>query len=552
MKRNLLAFLFIASLVSSASAQETPRLGETLDVSIVNVDVVVTDKQGNRIRGLRQEDFELREGGKVQPISNFAEYVSDADRGTIGVEGTQQTQRAAPRRDRRTILVFFESMQLVHAAADEFAKSLHDTISRMVGPGDAVSFVIWRPHHETEHIEFTNDPAQIAAAIEKIRAAGKIAAPDVLAEQRRDTAQRRDLMSAQPSVRGAGQGAPALELPTDPVSDVGPYILAAYNEMTVRVAAINSAITSMAGIEGKKILLLATRRLGEVAGAEFVFNAGADRVSQFLKSRYGTDELMKTLVDNANSSGVTIYPVNPPGLTTSSESVNATQADYLTLMNETHSMQKIANQTGGLMATGWKDVVELLPRVASDATDYYSLAYRVTVTGADRSRDIVVKTRNPEYKVRARTQFVEKSDDTRMRDRLRATMFRAEQPGSTIGIRAAARPSTKGRKESTMQVRVRIPIADLTMLPQANGKHAGKFSVYVAAASDLDALSDVTQKSQPFEVAPAEMQQALAGHFTYDLDLKVTNKSKYIAVGVFDEVGRTYGFKRLELQQAAK
>jgi hypothetical protein len=43
------------------------------------------------------------------------------------------------------------------------------------------------------------------------------------------------------------------------------------------------------------------------------------------------------------------------------------------------------------------------------------------------------------------------------------------------------------------------------------------------------------------------MKQALATSFTYEIDVEVTEKSKYLAVGVFDEVGRTYGLQRVDL-----
>jgi VWFA-related protein len=555
-RKLLLPFLFAFAAV----AQEAPRLGETVDVSIINVDVVVTDRQGNRVRGLKQEDFELRENGKVKVISNFAEYASEAERGTLGVEAAApQVQAAAPvaRREPRTLLIFFEEMQLPNFAADQFTKGLSETVRQLIAPGDMVSVVVWS-QYRIQHVEFTNDPRQIADAIKLVNETAKGARIDMTTVARQETAARREFMSA-------GGGAPALGASTDPGGDVGLYMLMAYNEMAVRVAAINSAINSMAGQEGKKILLLATRRIGEVAGAEFAFQAGADQISPYLRTRYNTDALRKSIIDNANASGVTIYPVNPPGAapaSTDTESYSMETganvalrgaAEQLTLLNETLSMEKIAQQTGGLMAVGTAKIVALLPRVVSDASDYYSLAYRVTSTNTDQSRKIEVTTRNPEYKVRARTAFVEKSDDTRMRDRLRGTLFRAEQPGATIGIRAAARPSKKtSRKKTMMEVRVRIPIAGLTMLPQANGKHGGKFSIYVAAATDLHELSDVTQKTQPFEVAPSEVEQARSSHFTYDLDVEVNDKSKYLAVGVFDEVGKTYGLMRIDLKSDVK
>jgi VWFA-related protein len=551
MRKKLLPLLLVTL---TAFAQDAPRAGETIEVSIVNVDVVVTDRAGNRVRGLKQEDFELRENGKVQPISNFAEYVSPAEQGTLTVDVQQPqsapTQVQAPR-EKRTLLIFFEQLQLTKLAADAFENALRTTVDRLVGPGDEVSVVIWS-QSETRHVEFTSDRIRIAAAIAAIREEALGARPDMKSVQRREIADRKALAEMGNIPTPAG---------TDPLGDVQLPMLLAYNEMVVRVGAINSAIHSMAGTEGRKMLLLATNRLGQIAGAEFAYETGAKEITPYLKTRFNTDKLMKSIVDNANANGVTIYPVHPPGLGKDTgdteyydlESLDLVTArggiEHLTLLNESISLEKIAKETGGLMAIGPKRIVDLLPRIASDATDYYSLAYRVTFSGTDRARNITVKTRNPEYQVRTRTQFVEKSDDTRMRDRLQSALFRASQPGATINIRAAAREVKKGRNTATMQVRVRIPIADLTLLPKSNGKSGGSFAVYVGVATDLDELSEVTRKTQQFEVTEKELAQSQSGHFTYDLNVEVRQKSKYLAVGVYDETAKTFGVSRIDLKK---
>ncbi|HEX8619473.1 MAG TPA: VWA domain-containing protein [Thermoanaerobaculia bacterium] len=549
MRKKLLASLFVAFAALTASAQDAPRAGETIEVSIVNVDVVVTDRAGNRVRGLKKEDFELRENGKVQPISNFAEYVSRAEQGTLTADVAEGSQAQTAPREKRTLLIFFEQLQLTKLAADSFENALRETIDRLMGPGDEVSVVIWSPS-ETRHVEFTSDRTKIATAIADIKQEALGARPDMKSVQRREIADRKALAEMGDIPTPAG---------TDPLGDVQLPMLMAYNEMVVRVGAINSAIHSMAGAEGRKMLLLATNRLGQVAGAEFAYETGVKEITPYLKTRFNTDRLMRSVIDNANANGVTIYPVNPPGLAKDTgdteyydhESLDLVTSrggiEHLTLLNESISLEKIAKETGGLMAIGPKRIVDLLPRIVSDASDYYSLAYRVTFSGADRARNITVKTRNPEYQVRTRTQFVEKSDETRMRDRLQSTLFRVSQNGATIKIRAAAREVKKGRNTSTMQVRVRIPIADLTLLPKGNGKHGGSFAVYVGAASDLDELSEVTRKTQQFEVTESELAQARTGHFTYDVNVDVRQKSKYLAVGVYDETAKTFGVARVEL-----
>lgn len=528
----------IAALLCSLTlfAQETPRLGETVEVSIVNVDVVVTDRKGNRVRGLTKDDFQLFENGKPRPVSNFAEYASDDPDARVGVVGEAP---AAPQREKRTLLIFFEEMQLTGFAADAIAAALQKTVDAVVDPGDAVSIVYWTPD-AIQHFDLGGDPAKIASTIAFLNKKAKSIRHDDREGALVDMANRRELLEM---TTGGRQGRSA---PKMTGADRGPNLemLIAYNEMMTRVGAINSAINSIAGIEGKKVAILATRRLGEVAGAEYVYHDGVTMMPQVLRDLYGTGHLMQSIVDNANAAGVTIYPLYPIGL----EGIGSA-ADLLTLQNETLAQVKIAEKTGGVAAAGQQNIVDLLPQIASDATNYYSLAYRVQSDGTDRKRDITVKVRNPEHMVRTRTQFVEKSDDTRMRDRLKATLFRSAQDDAELSIAVQAGKAKKGRRTYTVPVAVKIPVRQLTMLQQGADKHAGKFSVYIGVATALNDLSDVTRKTQPFEVTAAQMEQALATHFTYELDVEVTNKSKYLAVGVFDEVGHTYGLQRVNLEE---
>jgi VWFA-related protein len=525
-------------LTAALSAQQPlPRATETIDVSIVNVDVVVTDRKGNRVRGLTADDFQILENGKPQPVSNFAEYASDEPDARVSVSG-EAAPDAPAQREKRTFLIFFEKMQLTGFGADAFADALKKTIAKVIQPGDSVSVVYWS-RHDIEYVDAGDDPVRIANAIDFVNAKAKTIHIDEKEQFLADLKAQRELMQAAPSRGGRGQSAPALAASE---MDANLTMQVAYYEMIQRVAAINASINSIAGVDGRKIFLLATRRLGEVAGGEFAYHSGLSRMPPNLRAQYGTEHLIQSIVDNANAAGITIYPVYPVGV-----EGDATSADYLTLGNETLSHADIARQTGGLSANGPKNVVDLLPRIVSDVNNYYSLAYRVKSDGTDRARAITVKARNPEYAVRTRTQFVEKSDDTRMRDRLKATLFRSGQQAD-IAIAVKAGKAKKGRRTNTIPVEVKIPVRELTLLPEGKN-HSGRFSVYIGVATELNDLSDVTQKTQPFEISAAQLKQALASHFTYEMDVQVTRKSKYLAVGVLDEVGRTYGLQRVELEQ---
>lgn len=66
--RLVLAVLCVISAVASASAQDEVI---RVDAALVNLHVVVKDRQGQRIRGLEKEDFDVYEDGVRQEITHF-------------------------------------------------------------------------------------------------------------------------------------------------------------------------------------------------------------------------------------------------------------------------------------------------------------------------------------------------------------------------------------------------------------------------------------------------------------------------------------------------
>ncbi|WP_348245888.1 LPS export ABC transporter periplasmic protein LptC, partial [Salmonella enterica] len=56
---------------SSESAEDDRPFLETVDVNVINVDVYVTDRDGNPITGLDADDFEVYENGRLMKVTNF-------------------------------------------------------------------------------------------------------------------------------------------------------------------------------------------------------------------------------------------------------------------------------------------------------------------------------------------------------------------------------------------------------------------------------------------------------------------------------------------------
>lgn len=534
-------------------------MGETIEVSIVNVDVVVTDKQGNRVRGLTKNDFEILENGKKQPISNFAAYSSGAGaKVTVGAPSSPQPA-AQPPDEPRTVVLFVERLYLPLHRTEPLVAALKELLAKVVRPGDAVSIVMWNDRLEIA-LDYTDELPKANAALDAIGRTAMAAHADVrsMVEEETEAIRRFEVEAAlMASAYGVAAGATR---PTDRSAEPSIHLRAMFEHaaMKRRVGAVNAVIHTMAGASGKKVLLLATHRLSEFAGAEYAFTSGIDSLTGSFRQQFDCKPLIQTVVDNANASGVTIYPIYPAGMPAADMFPDASRitAPYgddapavsrqgtrvmglgRALLNETVMLDDIAAKTGGLAAWDTTAIVKLLPHVADDVFEYYSLAYRVDDKREDRTRNVVVKTRNRDYVVRARKQFIERSDESMMKDRVVAMLFhQIEQPQFDVAADIGAfRPEMK---RQMVPLHIRIPIKDLTVLPEGSS-HVGSFAVFVVSRGERGGVSEVTRRSQRFAIPEADLERAKASYFTYEFELQLDENTDRVAIGVYDEVGRTH------------
>lgn len=558
-RRRSLAFAVAVLLaVPPAYAQVSPY-GETIEVSIVNVDVVVTDKNGNRVRGLTKDDFEIREDGKAQPITNFAEYAPErtAPAGTVTVEAAAARQAepaaAALPPVKRTIVLYLEGFTLPDFHAKPFFDGLRNFLRRVVRPGDAVAIVTSTPRFSLVRQEFTDNLMFLEEALEKVEAESTGPADDLTAALRRQAALEEAL---QADVLAAGYTVDA-----GASEEFAARAEAVFEMFRVRqkTETLKSFMKSMAGIEGKKIMILAMHRFGVYAGAEFFDGAVPMRYQGELDTRAYREQLTKL----ANANGITLYPVHPEGMTwtprTDAMEVRAnvfainsdadlarSARDNNILMNETGALTELAGRTGGLMHYGSRNIVDLLPQIADDLESYYSLAYRATGSGKDDVRRVSVKAKNPAYEVRARRQFVDKTDAERMGDRVIANLF---QPQETTKIPLDIELGTitkKGAHHWLVPLKVRVPISELTTIDGPDGP-SGQFSVFLATGGVLGVIAGVNQHKQPFSIAPTELERARRSYFTYETTLEVDDMTRHISVGVLDELSREFALERITI-----
>ena len=523
----VLSLLFVVAI----SAQNLPRLSEVMEVSIVNLEVVVTDRQGNRVQGLTKDDFEIRESGKPQPITNFAEYRgAEGDAGRARVEGGAQPIAERPR---RTLLIAIESQRLEPFRAKELFAGLGKFVDEVMGPGDQAMVLSLRPLAAMKVRQaMTADRAAIHAALAKVAKEFGVEPADQADAARQEIAEREALNEE--------------DADREPVLTTVPGEVCAVQQLVEirrKANAVGGLMGSMGALEGRKILLLATRRFGYNAGVECGVEAW----------EFKTNRIREQLIEAANANGFTIYSVNPVSdrpLAASAEQRTAVGNDWAVsqavLLNEANSMTEIAEQTGGDMALG-PDVVKLLPLIARDLDSYYSLGYRGDGKKLDRTRNISVTVKRKDLRVRTRAQVVEKSDETRMKDRVVAALSYVADPGTITPAVKTGGVKKQSRNRYTLPITVEVPIGQLITVREGDA-HRGAFSLFIGGGNREILFSDVTQRTQVLTIPEAELERAKQAHFTYNVDLTIDGKVNRIAVGVYDEVGHEYGVARVDVK----
>ena len=546
MKRLAALAVMLFALAALAQQQpDIPRLGETIDVSIINVEVFVTDRNGNRVTGLTKDDFEIREDGKLRAITNFLEYgepIVPQPEARVGVEAAPaRTAEQQQPRARRILVFFIEKQYLWPEHRDDFFRSLHEIIDNTMDEGDEGMVVSYHAWTKVEQ-RLTGDRKALHKALDHL---ARTTVPHLIDPSRQARQQIADDLAFEASLGG--------RFDSGPLRSEGETACAMHEMTRLRrkTDAITSVLESLGGLDdARKVMIMATRRFGAVAGLDCF----AQRLSSDQRNRFRTDELRNRVAATANANGVTIYPIHPENLPPvlhdlgqrfASEGAPIAVLEHEVMLNEMDAAREIAAKTGGLAEWG-PEAVKIVSRVEEDLDRYYSLGYRAVGTSEDRPRSIIVTVKRPGLTVRSRKQFVEKSPNTRMRDRVIGNLaFPID--GATIDFAVDVGDIRRDSKRRlAVPVKVRIPIAALTTVPE--GKDAkGAFTVYIAAGGAL-AASHVTQKTQSFTIPVAELEKAKRSNFTYESEVTVDNNTDNVSIGVLDEVGRDFGLAKVDVK----
>jgi VWFA-related protein len=553
MRRSTLFFLLSFLLASTALAQQ---FGETVEVRIANIDVVVMTKDGRHVGGLTRDDFELVVDGSPRPISHFAEYregspvpaaVSAGDAaGTVAPE-------SVPRR-KQLVVFFIDAYSLDMRRRAQAVESLRKFASQTLLDGDEAMVAIWN-HRMIIPQTFTADKKAIdnALAAAGTGTGGSLASDRKVVEMMvRSTMQEaevgggRNIIAAARSAYGTA------------ITHVNHHAEEQRKLAQNMVGALEELCRAIAGADGKKSIVVVGENFPHYPGLglyQFVnetFARFAGSIQfvqpQMIASQLTLADLPIRLARAANENEITlhtIYSGDNEGASNAEQDrigSDAMLSSYLDFSDTGGSFAAISRETGGTALIGSTNFDQAVNMITQDMHSYYSIGYRVDPS-KNATEKVEVRPKNRNFVVRARRANVPKSLDQQIADRVTTRLFQTAAADNEEVVIKIGASKKSGRGKVRIPVELTFPSSLLTLLPQ-DGKQVGGFEIAVAASDGENRLSEVARKreSVSWSVVPPMV--------SYTLEVELRNRAGTVSVGVVDTLSKSTYFRRVAIAKS--
>jgi VWFA-related protein len=537
-------------------------------VSVVNVDVYVTDRSGNPVHGLTKDDFVLSEDGRRVEVTNFFAAEGGAIEGelpplpgTPAAAAAEAAAREVPDDQRLHLAIYFDNYNLTPQARALALKSLREFIEKRVTAHDRILLVSYDgPGTFNVRQAPTRDAYVLLESLNQI---GETAA----GVSRRMTREqlRRDIEVAEntgdPQLLGGlereSQRADFNNYDADGLYDrIVLYAQREYEEIRRTTEALGQFVDSLAGLPGRKALVYVSSGVSLRPG-QALFELWADRYEGLyqrdtsVRSTAGArlegmnvdaTPLFERLGARANASRVTLYAMGAPeDVPERSAQSRGNAYDWQPQIqtesqNQNDSLILLAGSTGGIATSLDASPEALLANLRRDLDSYYSLGYTPAQRKTGKDRKLKVELRDQQrYRLRYRESFRDRTVQERMGEQTLAALLldSAENP---LGVALEFEQEAKKGKELHLTLLVKFPMSALVLLPQEKF-HEGRVTLFVGARDGKGRVSDLTQIAIPVRVPNEQVLAAMGQTVAYRTSLTLRPESHVVAVGMRDEIG---------------
>jgi VWFA-related protein len=403
-RRGIATVVILCTLALTGTAQQQqprPPVFRSARV-LVSVDVVVRDRDGKIVKGLKPADFEVREDGRPQEVLTFSfQEIADADvkpmptadlLAAVDEKGTQPAATdTAPKpmtsqdlAGRRLIVLLFDTSSMQPDDVQRAIDSANKYVSEQMSPADLIAVATVSTVLDVLS-DFTGDRAKVAQTLAQLGYTEGTATPPPDAT----TAATDELTAAATEEAAASESTEQDMFNND-----------------VRLRALRTLSEALAPLEQKKAIIY--------------FSAGMQRSGQDNQIE------LRTAINAAVRAHVSIYPVDTRGLQAVVPGGDATRASgrgqslfsgrgvqqqFSRLAASQDTLTSLAADTGGRAFTDTNNFGEAFTRVRRDMSAYYLLGYSSSDPSKDgRFRRIQVRTKTDGYRVESRAGYFAERD----------------------------------------------------------------------------------------------------------------------------------------------
>ena len=525
---------------------------DEVEVTVVNVLAYVTDEDGRPVTGLTADDFVVTHDGEARPISNFAVFTEEIVRHQLGVDQpiavpAPEPEVADPNEEVPPLYlaIYVDNANLHPLDRNRVLNDVRTFVREHLRPPAEMMVVGFERSLEVLQ-PFTDDPQQVVEALRVLRER-----PGLRLQTDQDRAQVVDIMQRFLEEERTLTGPAARQTRT--YQDALHRVLAVADEEKVSIVytldALRSVVNMLAGLPGRKAILYVSNGLPLVAGID-LFNTFANTFGDpsiyDQVTRYDRSRMYNSLVAAANAQDVSFYTIDASGLVLEgmiSAEQHGTAAPLSTSQTTlTAAIRLLADETGGLAVVNTNDFATGLDRVARDLTTFYSLGYTMVATGVDKVHRIGVEVPgHPDYAVRFRRQFVEKSLETKVQDRV-LTGLMVDLPDDPIGVEARVGAESLATEDRWMvPLSVSFPVKNIALLPEGDD-YVGRLVVFLAARDERGRQTDVARQEHDIRVAAEDYAYVADQRLQIDTSMLMEGGTYRVVVGLMDAVTRQAGY----------
>ncbi len=522
---------------SRPQAAGPPPLVEKIEVSVVNVDVTVTDRRGQSVTGLTRDDFELFEDGRAQAISNF--YAVENAQARTDLQRTADAPAPPPERFRRKVLVLIDNLNSTMRGRNEALAKLETFINDHFDDGRydwSIATVDNRVHLL---LPMTSDKAVLHNIVSEIRRSPS--RKDMKATFTKAEFARSLTDGTNPAqLQVAPQTADGDTVPGDifrEEANLAEQMMFA----TSSTGAIVQAARAFGTSEGRKIILLVTGQLplGHVSPIDRIGGDAHSKLGNHIQTLTSGDrelsDMREQLVREANASNTSFYIIAADGLEPLEQDAIGTHFGAPPSRSnaaDASPMYWLANETGGAYMTGNRMDQSFADFDRRSAT-FYSLGYMPRHAEDTHYHHLSVRVKgHSDYRLQYRDGYESASTDSQMNRTLRSPLGASMQPSTMPVSLIVGVPRFRG-DVAVVPITATLSMESLQYITDARGSRT-RLHVYVSIF-DADGRNITLSKS--FVDVSVQPNESATGPMTVTIPpLALTRGTYRVVVALRDEL----------------